>query len=148
MAVVFEKGDREHELHKGFNDADKVDPKHKDLRSLAFLPKQTTLLQPADLIAGKVREVLNRARAHGPLDNGDYVTQVTSFSEHYVSNGTSASILKRGTGMGVPFCYVANRKLLRSADLNFLRLFREQPRTLARYTKDLRNQGKRGRLKT
>src|ERR1017187_3363861 len=56
VRYVFEKGDREHEIIKVFNDWSEKNSVLSGLRGHGFEPKQTTtLLQPADLIAGVVQ---------------------------------------------------------------------------------------------
>ena len=55
VSYVFEKGDRENEIIKLFADWNEKNSQYKDLRSHAFLPKKTTLLQASDLVAGAVQ---------------------------------------------------------------------------------------------
>ena len=55
---LFEKGDREHEIHKMVSEWNESESVYKDLRFVSFGPKSTTLLQPADLIAGVIQRCL------------------------------------------------------------------------------------------
>jgi hypothetical protein len=55
LRYIFEKGDREHEIINLFDDLNKKDSEFFGKRGYAFEPKQTTLLQPADFVAGSYR---------------------------------------------------------------------------------------------
>lgn len=84
MRYVFEKGDRETEITQLFRDLDRNDSQMFGLRGHAFEPKSTTLLQPADLIAGMIQRCL--IRAYEPmkcLDNGKAKTPLANFVTHY-----------------------------------------------------------------
>jgi hypothetical protein len=117
VAYVFEKGDREHEMHSAFSWHESHNPHLKDKRSISFLPKSTTLLQPADLIAGKIQEILIRGHSLiGTLDNGMQVTPVQNFDKYYSFDGTSASVMR-----SIPIrhsCWIANKPLFHTLDGN------------------------------
>jgi len=134
VAYVFEIGDRQHEISNTFSEYEKHNSGFKDRRSLTFLPKKTTLLQPADLIAGKIHDVLGRAReAVGFLDNGASLTPVQEFSRYYKEDGTSAALLE-DPGNRVA-AYVGNNALWSITDHNYADLFAQSPELLRRATK-------------
>jgi hypothetical protein len=144
VAYVFEKGDRQHELNQSFQE---YENRNKDLtnkRSIHFLPKQTVLLQSADLIAGKVQEVVVRAFRKLPsLDNGRMITPLGKFDRYYSFDGTTAALFPDGTSSC--FCFVANQKLFIDAEGGIRELFRSQPKVLRKRTKQKANQGRRSR---
>jgi hypothetical protein len=144
VAYTFEKGDRQHELSRCFNEYDEANPDFHDLRSLHFLPKKTTLLQPTDLIAGKIQEVLLRAHnALGFLDNGLLTTPTNRFEKYYSLDGTSDTLLSSRSGP--LFSFVANQKLFMNADFRLGRMFQRNPSLLRDILKPVTNQGKRAR---
>ena len=110
VSYVFEKGDREHEITKTFADWDKKNSELKDMRSHAFLPKKTTLLQPADLVAGMVQRcVLSAFNTHPTvgLDNGLARTRLQTFDRNYSPDGVTAAVV---TGHDTTKCWVMNAK--------------------------------------
>ena len=114
IAYIFEKGDREHEMHMCFNWHEKANPVLKDKRTITFQPKATTLLRPTDLIAGKVQEVLTRA--HGALktlDNGMKLTGVHTFEKYFSYDGTTSAILD---SKNRHMLLVANKKIFHDVD--------------------------------
>lgn len=131
IAYTFELGDRQYELSRAFHDFRKRNPQLEGKRSLHFLPKKTTLLQPTDLIAGKVQEVLLQAyRAAGSLDRGKSLTPVGEFKAHYAADGTSAALLMRGA-----ISFVGNREWFKKADGDLSKLLRTDPTYLAKVRK-------------
>jgi hypothetical protein len=94
VKYVFEKGDREHEIANVFADLEKNDSKFFGLRGHSFEPKQTTLLQPADLIAGMIQRCL--IAAHRPLcslDNGFPYSRLNTFERHYSPDGVTTMLV-------------------------------------------------------
>lgn len=141
VAYVFESGDRKHELLKSFEEYEKKTPNLRGKRSMRFLPKDTTLLQPADLISGKVQEVLLRAhKALGCLDNGLRNTPIDRFEKYYALDGTSAPIFSQRA-----ICWISNEKYLRQTDQMIAEVFAENPKLLKVRIKSATNQGKRRR---
>jgi hypothetical protein len=105
---VFEKGEREHEIAKVFDDWDKKNSVLSGLRGHGFEPKRTTLLQPADLVAGIVQRCMREAFAVFPcLDNGLARTQLNTFERHYSEDGVTASVI---AGHDRESCWVANAR--------------------------------------
>ena len=114
IAYIFEKGDREHEMHLCFSWHEKANPVLKDKRTITFQPKAPTLLHPTDLIAGQVQEVLTRA--HGALktlDNGMKLTAVHTFEKYFSFDGTTSAILG---SKNRHMCLVANKKIFHDVD--------------------------------
>lgn len=142
VAYVFETGDRQHELSRSFQEYVKNN-RLKDRRSISFEPKSTPLLQPTDLIAGKVQEILERAYdALHCLDNGMDMTPVINFEKYYSRDGTSAAVLKGGR---LPLSFVLNRKFLARSEHDISEAFRANPDLLTKRMKQTLNQGKRSR---
>ncbi len=108
VAYAFEKGDRQHELNHAFMEYDANQPGWDNLRSLTFMPKKAALLQAADLIAGKIQEVLMRANdAIHSLDNGLMLTPLNRFKRYYSHDGTTEEIMRHSA---MHDCYVANKR--------------------------------------
>lgn len=93
---------------------EKANPQLRDKRTITFQPKRTVLLQPTDLIAGKVQEVLTRAHdALKTLDNGMSLTAVHTFERYFSYDGTSAAVLN---SKNRHMCLVANKKIFHNVD--------------------------------
>jgi hypothetical protein len=132
LRYVFEKGDRETEITQLFVDLDKNDSEWYGSRSHAFEPKKTTLLQPADFIAGVVQRCL--LRAYEPLkclDNGKAKTKLRNFEHHY--DEVTHSLLDGHDDS----CCVMNAKNFTHLDMiskTFLEVYPEQlPKRKKRY---------------
>lgn len=69
VRYTFEKGDREHEVTNVFKDIEKNDSRRSGKRSYGFEPKETTLLQPADFVAGTVQRCVVKGFDAIPLLN-------------------------------------------------------------------------------
>ena len=122
---AFEKGDREHEISLTFSDFDEANSKLSGLRSHGFLPKQTTLLQPADLIAGVVQRCIIKANAAFPCqDNGIARTQLNTFERHYSPDGVTAAVV---SGHDRTHCWVANPQSFKFLDGVAKRFFERKP---------------------
>ena len=144
VAYTFEKGDRQHEIAKTVNDYEKRNKEVRDLRSLAFMPKSTPLLQPADLIAGTMQHVLLRAfAAIRCLDNGRPFTPLHNFERYFSKNGVDASVIQ--TFDGRILRYVANKPVFNNLDLVTAHLEERKPEVVHKRLKQYRNQGKRKR---
>ncbi|HEU5339770.1 hypothetical protein [Edaphobacter sp.] len=108
---VYEKGDREHEIRKVFADFDNQNSELQDLRKHQFLPKKTTLLQPADLIAGVVQRcVMNSYAALPCLDNGHARGRLSNFEKHYSGDGVTAAVLAGHDRDKACKCWIVNAK--------------------------------------
>ncbi len=92
---VFEKRDREHEIVKMLKEwEDSGNTYFGKLRSHGFMPKETTLLQPADLIAGTVQHCFLAAHKALPcLDNGLSRTPLNNYERYYSRNGVTAAVV-------------------------------------------------------
>jgi hypothetical protein len=134
VAYVFEKGDREHELHKMVSEWSEIsDSERSGLRSLAFQPKQTTLLQAADLIAGVVERVL--VSAHSGLacfNNGLSRTALHNFEQHYSGDGITASVV---SGHDHAHCWIMNPKTFSVLDRISTGFFAKHPEVLEKRLK-------------
>jgi hypothetical protein len=129
VLYVFEKGDRQHELNHSFMEYDGNHPDFED-RSILFGPKRLPLLQAADLVAGKVQEILVRAQgALGFLDNGMKLTPVNRFERYYSYDRTSEAIMK---GSALHNCYVANKQHFVDADVRTIETIRKNPALMER----------------
>jgi hypothetical protein len=131
VRYVFEKGDREHEMSNLFADLAKKDSKMFGLRGHAFEPKKTTLLQPADLIAGIVQRCA--LRAYEPLkslDNGMAYTFLNTFERHY-DEVTCAVV----TGHDDKTCWIVNAKSFEYLDLISKAFLEEHPEQLSKRKK-------------
>jgi hypothetical protein len=130
---VFEKGDREHEITNLFRDLERKDSEMHGLRGHAFEPKKTTLLQPADLIAGIIQRCA--VRAYEPLkslDNGLAYTPLNTFEHHF--DETTRAVVSGHEGT----CWIINAKSFEHLDMistTFLDVYPEQvPKRKKRYT--------------
>jgi len=144
VAYTFEKGERQHEVSKAISDYEQRNPKVAEYRMLSFLPKKTTLLQPADLISGTVRHVLLSAHsALGCLDNGRFFTRLDNFDRHYSKNGVTAAVIPPYNGRLLR--YVVNKPVFANLDLITVHLEERRPEVVHKHMKQFRNQGKRKR---
>jgi hypothetical protein len=127
VAYVFEKGDRQHEINHAFAEYESVHPELENLRSIAFVPKGLALLQMADLVCGKVYQVLHRAHtALGFLDNGQDMARLDTFSRYYSRDGTSDALLRDSGNTAVHSCWVLNKKHFEDTDRNLSTLIAER----------------------
>jgi hypothetical protein len=144
VAYVFEKGDRQHEIAQTIGDYERRFKVESDLRSLHFLPKRTTFLQPSDLIAGTAQHVFARAmKALGSLDNGMNFTRLDTFDRYFSKDGVTASVIPPYNGRILRF--VANRPLFSNLDAITVDLGLRKPEVIRKRLKQSRNQGKRSR---
>ena len=133
---VFEKGDREHEIIKVFNDWSEKNSVLSGLRGHGFESKQTTtLLQPADLIAGIVQRcVLRQFNAFPSLDNGLSRTRLKTFERYYSEDGATAAVV---SGHDENSCWVANAKNFSFLDGVSKNFFQRHPQQLKKRLKRL-----------
>ena len=144
VAYIFEKGDRQHEMHRSFDEYEKAHPSLSDKRTLTLVPKREPLAQAADLVSGIVQEVLVRAYgALGFLDNGCMLTPLDKFEKYYAFDGRTGALLKAEDKW--PFCFVANRKLFDNVDAAICEAVHRNPSILLDREKPRINQGKRHR---
>lgn len=132
---VFEKGDREHEIKKVFADWNSKNSAYRNLRSHAFLPKKTTLLQPADFVAGVVQRCLVAAFKAHPiigLDNGLARTRLKTFENHYSRDGVTASVV---SGHDTTKCWVMNAQAFSFLDKVGIDFFNKHPDKLKKSLK-------------
>jgi hypothetical protein len=130
---AFEKGDREHEIKKIFADWNSKNSEYKGLRSHTFLPKNTTLLQPADLVAGIVQRcVVSAFNAFPSLDNGLARTRLQTFDRHYSGDGVTATIV---SGHDHDKCWIVNPKSFDFLDQIGSRFFERHPDQLKKRMK-------------
>lgn len=133
VAYVYESGDRQHEMNKAFEEYVAGHPDLENLRSLAFSLKKLALLQGADLTAGKVNEVLERAQKKlGFLDSGQRLTPISNFEKYYSFDGTSEALLEE---IAYHQCYVANKSHFEEADRKLVVTVRRNPNILERRLK-------------
>jgi hypothetical protein len=133
---VLEKGDREHEVSKVFNDWDKKNSKFSGLRGHSFVPKKTTsLLHPADLIAGVIQRCAISAHDAFPsLDNGLARTQLQTFSRHYSEDGLTQAVV---SGHDHDKCWIINPKNFTFLDGITINFFAHNPEQLKKRKKRL-----------
>jgi hypothetical protein len=127
---VFEKGDREHEITNLFRDLEKKGSEFYGLRGHAFEPKKTTLLQPADLIAGIIQRCA--LRAYEPLkslDNGLAYSYLNNFEHHY-DEVTRAVVSGHDKT-----CWVVNAKSFEHLDMISTGFLEEHPEQLEKRQK-------------
>jgi hypothetical protein len=137
VGYVFESGDRQHELNHAFQEYIKYHPQLRPLRSLGFVPKGVPMLQAADLVAGKINEVLTYAtQSIKTLDNGFLLTPVSHFERFY--EGTSAELMKEGAGFGKHDCFVLNKAALLNADRRIGQAIANNPQILASRNRQFR----------
>jgi hypothetical protein len=141
---VFEKGDREHEIAKMMHDwNDSGNSEFGKLRSYAFMPKETTLLQPADLIAGVIQRSLLAAHKALPcLDNGRSRTPLNNYERYYSRNGVTAAIV---SGHDSERCWVINPLTFSVLDRTSTEFFARHPEVLAKRLKQSPFKTKTGR---
>jgi hypothetical protein len=124
----FEKGDREHEIAKMMKDWDDTNSSLSGMRGYGFEPKQTTLLQPADLIAGVVQRCV--ISAHGALaclDNGFSRTALHNYERHYMRDGVTAAVV---SGHDHEHCWVINPLTFTVLDRVSTEFFNRHPEVL------------------
>lgn len=135
ILYYFEKGDREHEIVKVFNDWDKKNSVLSGLRGHSFQPKQTVLLQPADLIAGIVQRCVVRAFKTAPsLDNGLARTRLNTFERYYSRDGVTAAVV---SGHDTNSCWIANARTFEFLDGVSKNFFERHPEQLKQRLKRL-----------
>jgi hypothetical protein len=129
LEYIFEKGDRQHELAKMVSEWKEIgDGDRGGLRSLSFQPKATTLLQPADLIAGVVQKCLMSAYTALPcFDNGLSRTALFNYERHYSADGLTAAVVG---GHDREHCWVINPQTFRVLDQISTDFFRRHPEVL------------------
>jgi hypothetical protein len=94
VRYVFEKGDREHEITNIFRDIEKNDDRRFGKRGYGFEPKETTLLQPADFIAGTIQRCVLRGRdAISLLDDIGGHIELRKLSAYYDSGGVTLALV-------------------------------------------------------
>jgi hypothetical protein len=146
VAYIFEKGEREHEIAHTLNDFEKRRTyEFRQLRSHHFLGKDAVILQPADLIAGVVQQVLLRAiRSLHTLSNGRAFTLFDEFKDYYSGDGVTASVIPSYNG----FIHrvVANRLAFQHMDERTVKVLADHPDILDSRLRVIRNRGKKGRL--
>lgn len=131
----FEKGDREHEISKVFGDWDEKNSVLSGLRGHSFKPKPTTLLQPADLVAGIVQRcVLRQFNAFPSLDNGLSRTRLKTFERYYSEDGVTAAVV---SGHDENSCWIANAKNFTFLDGVSKNFFQRHPQQLKKRLKRL-----------
>lgn len=133
---VFEKGDREHEMLNVFNDLSKNDSKFYGLRGIGFEPKQTILLQPADLITGVVQRCLISAHRSFPsLDNGLGYVRLNTFERYYSSDGVTSAVV---SGHDLESCRIYNARTFLYLDQMSTEFFQSRPSELEKRRKKLK----------
>jgi hypothetical protein len=133
VRYVFEKGDREHEISKMVKEWDDTNSDLSGIRGHAFAPKQTTLLQPADLIAGIVQRCVISSRQALPcLDNGFSRTALHNYERHYSTDGVTAAVV---SGHDHEHCWIINPKLFTVLDRVSTEYFERNPQVLERRLK-------------
>jgi len=132
-AYVFERGDREHEMHHAFDEYVSIHPELNNLRGLSFEPKILPLLQAADLVSGKISEVLERAKGTlGFLDSGAEMTFVENFERYYSFDGTSQALMVNNDQTAAHFCRVLNKSHLDNGDKRLFPVIWSHPQVLAK----------------
>jgi hypothetical protein len=133
VRYVFEKGDREHEVVKMMQDWDDVKSPLSKLRGYGFEPKETTLLQPADLIAGVIQKCMLAAYNALPcLDNGLSRTALHNYERHYAPDGVTSAIV---SGHDCDGCWVINSLTFSELDRISTGFFERHPKVLAKRMK-------------
>ena len=134
VGFFFEKGDREHEISKMMRDwNDSKTSEYGKLRSHGFYPKETTLLQPADLIAGVVQRcVLTAYNALPCLDNGFSRTALNNYERYYHRNGVTAAVV---SGHDRERCWVINPSTFTVLDRSSTAFFERHPEVLKKRLK-------------
>jgi hypothetical protein len=133
VSYVFELGDRQHELHKAFSDLIDAKTSLRGIRGLSFEPKDTTLLQPADLIAGIVQRCVLSAHSALPcLDGGKSRTSLNVYEHHYSADGVTSSVV---SGHDCDGCWIINPKTFDVLDLTSTDFFERHPNVLTKRLK-------------
>jgi hypothetical protein len=134
VGFFFEKGDREHEISKMMQDwNDSKTSEYGKLRSHGFYPKETTLLQPADLIAGVIQHcVLAAHKALPCLDNGTSRTALQNYERYYHRNGVTAAVV---SGHDHDRCWVMNSLAFAVLDRSSTAFFERHPEVLKKRLK-------------
>jgi hypothetical protein len=128
VAYVFELGDRQHELHKMFSDWIDTRSSLNGLRGISFEPKQTALLQPADLIAGIVQKCVKAAHSALPcLEGGKSRTFLDVFEHHYSEDGVTSAVV---SGHDRDGCCIINPKSFSVLDSTSTNFFERHPEVL------------------
>jgi len=128
VAYVFELGDRQHEVAKMIGEWKELKQSDRaGLRGLSFQPKATTLLQPADLIAGVIhKSLLNAYGALPCLENGFSRTPLHNYERYYSSDGVTAAAV---SGHDRERCWVVNPKTFAVLDQVTTAFFERNPRS-------------------
>ncbi|MGA8762900.1 MAG: hypothetical protein WB562_08560 [Candidatus Sulfotelmatobacter sp.] len=134
VGFFFEKGDREHEISKMMQDwNDSKTSEYGRLRSHGFCPKETTLLQPADLIAGVVQRcMLSAYKALPCLDNGLSRTALHNYERYYHRNGVTAAVV---SGHDRERCWIINPLTFTVLDRSSTDFFSRHPEVLKKRMK-------------
>jgi hypothetical protein len=133
VRYVFEKGDRQHEIVKLIDDWERTEGDLAKLRGYGFEPKETTLLQPADLISGIVQGcVLSAHKAISCLDNGFSRTPLHNFASHYSNNGVTLAVVK---GNDQQNCWVYNQLTFKVVDRDSTNFYARYPKIFERRMK-------------
>jgi hypothetical protein len=128
VGYVFEKGDRQHEIAKMVNEWDDTNSELSGLRCLSFAPKDTTLLQPADLIAGIIQRCVIAAHQALPcLDNGYTRTALYNYERHYSVDAVTTAVV---SGHDRDRCWVINPKTFTVLDRLSSDFFERYPEVL------------------
>jgi hypothetical protein len=131
---LFEKGDRQHELAKMVSEWEESNTSNRlGLRELSFEPKECTLLQPADLVAGIIQRCLIAAHSVLPcLDNGLSRTALHNYERFYSSDGLTATLVN---GHDHDHCWIMNQKTFRVLDNISTQVFDSHPELLEKRLK-------------
>ena len=128
VAYVFERGDRQHEISKMFNDWIDTKSALSDLRGLSFEPKQVTLLQPADFVAGVVQRCALSAYSALPcLESGKSRTALYVYEHHYSADGVTLAVV---SGHDHDGCWIINPKTFSVLDRTSTDFFQRNPKLL------------------
>lgn len=128
VSYVFERGDRQHEIAKMFDDWVDTKSELSSLRGLSFEPKQVTLLQPADLIAGMVQKCVLSAHSALPcLEGGKSRTKLNVYEHHYSLDGVTSAVV---SGHDTEGCWIINPKTFAVLDKTSTDFFERHPNVL------------------
>ena len=145
VGYFFEKGDREHEITKMMKDWDDTRSAFSELRGHGFYPKTTTLLQPADLVAGVVQRcVLAAHRALPCLENGLSRTALHNYERYYTKNGVTAAVV---SGHDRDRCWIINPLTFAVLDRSSTNFFERHPEVLRKRLKQSPNKPRRRTMK-
>lgn len=138
VEYVVEHGDRRHELEQSFDEYRSHEGQGVGRREIAFSPKGTIGLEPADLIVGEINRTLLRAfQAIGTLTNGLHHTRAQEFKP-WAPDQVAREIIALAQ-----FALVCNRSGLRRHDRLVGDVFDRAPQLLAIREKASSNQGRR-----